>query len=351
MAAGMAATMLLVLVLLGAREGATRSVVAYTGQRGCDLWIAPRGTDNLIRSGSLLPAALQDLVRADPAVAAVEPLLRTFVTLEHEGRRLTVLAIGYRAASGLGGPPRMVSGRRPVEPDEIVLDRAAAHRLGARIGSTLLLHRERVRVSGITRDANLIGTQLAFGGHDEAEDLMGAWGHSSFLVVKLVEGAAPRAVAARLSGRLGTAAVFTRDEFVANNVREISAGFGPLLVLLVALGGAVSIALVALLAHAMVDERRGELALLLAIGAPVGALGRAVVARIAGVAATGAAAGGVLALGLSLLLDRALPSVELSHRPSDWTAAFTLCCVSAALASLAPVLRLRAVDPLEAFRP
>ncbi len=350
-AAGMAASALLVLVLLGAREGATRAIVGYAGQPGCDLWIAPRGTDNLIRSGSLLPSALQEVVRADPAVAAVEPLLRTFVILEHGGRRVTVLAIGYRTASGLGGPQRLIAGRAPTGPDEIVLDRAAAHRLAARAGSTLLLHREQVRVSGISRDTNLIGTQLAFGDHGEAEDLMGVWGRASFLTVKLVDGADPGATAARLASRLQDAAVFTRDEFVAHNVREISAGLGPLLALVVTLGVSVSTALVALLAHAMVDDRRPELALLLALGAPIATLGRAVIARTTGIAAAGALTACALAVALSFLLERALPTVELSLRPIDGLATLTLCCGSAALASISPVARLRRVDPLEAFRP
>jgi putative ABC transport system permease protein len=347
----MAASTLLLLVLLGARESVTRAIVAYTGQPGCDLWIAPRGTDNLIRSGSFLPASLGDAIRADPEVAAVEPLLRTFVAVEHGERRVTLLAIGYRSPAGLGGPPRVVAGRPPAHDDELVLDRAAAHRLGAVPGSTVLLNGVPMRVSGITRETNLIGTQLAFGDHDEAENVMGVWGRASFLVVRLVPGADPREVATRLAARLPTAAVFTRDAFVANNAREVAAGLGPLLLVLAGLGATVSVTLVALLAHAVVDDRRGDLALLLSLGTPVGALAWSVVARMTGVAAAGAVGGGVAALALSSFLDRAMPTVELAHRASDWGVALALCCTSAALAAVAPVRRLRNIDPLEAFRP
>ena len=50
---GVAATTLLVLVLVAAHRSLARGVHAYAGQPGIDLWVAPAGTDNLIRSSGL----------------------------------------------------------------------------------------------------------------------------------------------------------------------------------------------------------------------------------------------------------------------------------------------------------
>ena len=82
---GVAASTLLVLVQLSAYRSVTRGVEVYLGQSGVDLWVAPDGTDNLIRSSGLIePDSVEALARL-PYVAAADRVLRVFVAVSVDG--------------------------------------------------------------------------------------------------------------------------------------------------------------------------------------------------------------------------------------------------------------------------
>ncbi len=122
------------------------------------------------------------------------------------------------------------------------------------------------------------------------------------------------------------------------------------LALLVTLGLAVAAVLVSLLAQALVEERREDVAVLLALGAGPRAIGRALIGAVGRLVAGGAAAGGVLASLLAYALDRWAPSVDLSPRPDDALLTLLLFVAAGAAGAALPLARLRSVDPLEAFR-
>jgi putative ABC transport system permease protein len=352
---GIATASLLVVALTAAYRGATAGVVAYVGQQGFDLWVAPRGIDNLVRSAGQLAPGAEAIVRALPGVAEVGPILRTFAMVEAgpeaRRRRLTMLAIGYRCPDGLGGPPQVVAGRRPAARDEVVIDRAAAYRLGIGPGGALDVAGDAMRIVGITRRTNLLATQFAFGDYGATEDALGAFERPSFLVVRLSPGAKAANVAQAIVAALPRASVFGRADFVRNNVREIASGILPMLVLVSGLGMAVAVALVALLAQGLAEDRRGDVAVLFALGAPARTVAAGVLVHVEKVVLLGAGAGALAAWVLALAMERLVPTVELAWRAADLVLAPMVFGAASAIAALGPVMRLRRIDPLEAFRP
>lgn len=354
-AGGVAGASLLLLVLLAAWRSATASAAAWPGQVGCDIWLTARGSDNFVRAGGFIASALADQALSVPGVAAAAPVLRTFVSLEagQSGRagQLTALLLGYRGPYGLGGPPALAAGRSVERFGEIVLDRAAAHRLEVRLGDTVRAAGEPVKVVGLSRGTNLLGTQLAFGDLGEVGERMGAWERASFIAVRLAPGASVERVARSLAAKFPQVDVLTQTVFVANARREVAAGIVPLLVVLAALGAAVAAALVALLAQGLVEERHVDVAVLFALGTSLPRLARAAVAEVGKAVLLGSIAGAVAASVLGVLLDRLLPTVELIFRPADVAAALVLLASVGILGALGPVLRLGRIDPLEAFRP
>lgn len=363
--AGIAGTTLLVLVLLAAHRSLSAGVNAYAGQPGIDLWVTPPGTDNLIRSSGFLPPSAEEEIRSLPGVAAADPLLRSFVTVSLRGARdrsgkeggsmddarLTMLAVGYAAPAGLGGPPSIASGRAPRRENEVVLDRAAAHRLGVTPGDTILVNDRATAVSGLSRGTNLLATQFLFGAIDDARSARQLPGRSSFLAVRLASGADPAAVASRMRKRMPGVGVYDRRTFVDNNLREVASGVRPLLALIAALGLAVATVLVLLLVQGVVEDRRADIAVLLALGAGASSIGIGVVGRAALQVLVGGVTGGILAIGLGQVLDRTMPSVELSHTAGGFLLVLALFLVAGSAAAALPVLRVRRIDPLEAFRP
>lgn len=364
---GVAATTVLVLVLFAAHRSLASGVNAYAGQPQIDLWVAPAGTDNLIRSSALLPAGADTAIASLPGVAAADPLLRSFASVSvtplgdgeelsgderssRAGRRLTLLSIGYAAPARLGGPPALAEGRVPHQRAEVALDRAAAHRLRVGVGDTVRVNGRAAEVVGLTRHTNLLATQFLFSEIEEAREASALPGRASFVAVRVAPGESPAGVAQAINARFPELDVFDREAFIANNIREVASGLLPLLGLIAGLGISVAAVLVVLLVQGLVEDRRTDIAVLLALGAGAGSIGLGIIARAGFLVSVGGAVGAVLALGLRVVLDRFVPSIELTYTAVEFVLVLAVFLAAGTIAAALPVLRLRRIDPLEAFR-
>jgi putative ABC transport system permease protein len=348
---GVAASTLLVLVLLAGYRGVEAGVRAYAGQPAIDLWVAPRGTDNMVRSSALLPFSTIASVASVDGVADASPILRGFVAVESGEARINLLAVGYPGPDGMGGPPIVVDGRRPRGPDEVSLDRAAAYRLAVRLHDSVTIGGSPFRVVGLTSGTNLIATSFVFLDSSAIERATGVSGFVSFVVVKLDGSASAEAVAADIEARHERLSVYPRDAWVANNLMEVTRGFRPLQVLMVSIGVIAATVLVALLALGAVDDRRHDIAVLFALGAQAGTVGAAILWQAARLALFGVIAGATGTAVLVLVLRRMLPTVELTASWGDLLGVLGVFGVATLLATLLPFWRLRRIDPAEAFRP
>lgn len=356
-AGGIAVCTVLVLALQAAHHSVAASVRAYLARPGMDLWVAPPGEDNFMRSSALLPTALADSLRSLPGVAAADPVARGYITVKSGRgraptvRRLALIGVGYAAPDGLGGPPALVAGRAPRRRNDIALDRAAAWRLGIGLGDTAWVGGRAAVVTGLSTGTNLLATHLAFANLGAIAGLSGIRGQASFIVVRLGAAHEPTAVAERIRGRFPDYSVYGRDEFLAANLREIGAGFMPLLSLVGLLGVAAAASLVALLSHAIVEQSRGEIAVLLALGAPAHGLAGVLVGEALALVTLGFLSGLAVAAALGETMERWWPVIPFPVDLRSAVGALALFAASGVVAALLPLLQLRRIDPLEAFRP
>lgn len=339
------------ILLLGATYRTVSSgIVDYAGQAEVDLWVAPRGTDNLVRSSAVLPHQLARDIDQMEGVAATAPLIRSFVTAQTDQARITLLAVGYPGPDGLGGPRSLQDGQPPSRPGQLTLDRASAFRLGVQTRDSVEVNGQPFRVVGITRRTNLMATQFAFMDASQAEHASGFKDRVSFVAVKLAPATDATATAAAIRERYDVD-VFDRDTWVANNLAEVSAGFRPMLAIVSSAGIIAAIVLVVLLVQSVVDDRRAEIAVLLAMGTPHRSISRAIVTYVAGLVAVGSFFGGLFGYALAVNFDRWLPTVEMEPALADILGGVALLTLVGVLAAIVPTLRLREIDPVEAFRP
>src|SRR5207249_12313428 len=102
---------------------------------------------------------------------------------------------------------------------------------------------------------------------------------------------------------------------------------------------------------AAVEERREDLAVLLALGADARALTGAVIREAVTLAAVGAMLGSAAGLVLRVVLDHVLPVIPLAFRVTDAARILLVFAAAGIGAAAIPAARLRRIDPLEAFRP
>ena len=352
---GVATSSLLVLVLFAAFRNPAAALTAYATQPGLDVWVTPAGTDNFVRTSGFLPAGLVDDVRAIDGVAATDPLVRIFVRAvpldpgPREDRGVMLLAVGYRVPDGLGGPPSFLTGRAPRGNGEVAVDRAAAFRLDVTLGDTLLVNGVEVRVVGLTQGTNLLITQLLFFDVAVAESTSGLEDQVSFVAVSS-KTADSQSLVRRIKEEFPGVNVMSTGAFVRNSVRESASGFEPVLALIAVLGLLAAAVLIALLLQGLVEDRRAEIAVLAAMGMSANRIGADIVLNASMLVGAGVVIGGGSSLGLQVALDRALPTVQLTFMPADVAITLGAFFLAGVVGALLPVLRLSAIEPIEAFQ-
>ncbi|MGH9264217.1 MAG: ABC transporter permease [Acidimicrobiales bacterium] len=275
-----------------------------------------RGPD--IEGRSLVPSALADRLRGVPGVAAAEPSI--------EGYGQLIGADGQ--AVGGNGPPRLagnwitdpelnpyklVEGRAPRSPEEVVLNRGAAQAGELAVGDTTIVQTPepvRVTVVGIATFGNDDGlgatTFTAFTLAGAETHVTKQPGMASSIVVRAAPGVDQGDLAIRLRTVVGEGVeVLTGAQFTAETTDEIGRQFLDLFTTLLTVFAGVALLVASFSIYntfsILVAQRSRESALLRALGAARSQIVTAVVAEAVLVGLVASAAGllgGVAIAGL-----------------------------------------------------
>jgi putative ABC transport system permease protein len=144
---GVAASLLLVLVLDGIFAGAVDRVTYYIRTSPADVFISQAGVRTMHMSASALPADTLGRVAQVPGVAWSAPIAFASGSVAGpQGRQLSYL-IGYDTRTGRGGPHALEAGRLPGT-GEAIIDEQAADRLGIGLGDRFTVMGMPVRAVG-----------------------------------------------------------------------------------------------------------------------------------------------------------------------------------------------------------
>jgi putative ABC transport system permease protein len=154
---GVAAALLLVLVLEGIFAGAMQQVTAYVRNSPADVFVAQEGARTMHMTQTALPPDTVESVAAVEGVAWAEGLRYTTSIVDAGDGQRTAYVFGYDA-DGRGGPARLSAGSSPGV-GEIVVDDVAAAELDIQLGDTVRVFGAEFRVSGLsTEGTNIVNT-------------------------------------------------------------------------------------------------------------------------------------------------------------------------------------------------
>jgi putative ABC transport system permease protein len=325
---GVAAALLLDMVMLA--TGMRTSFRALLLTRGYQLRVAPKGTlpfdsEALVEGAGALVAAL----RAHPRITAVSPSLGTSLMLA-DGALPSVFALGvepevqgdYALEAGRDLPPATASGAdgSPAVA-RAVASAAFLQRTGHRLGDTLTVARgvdAQLRSAARERRVVLAGSARFFYVPAETpvlalplatvRTLTGEAGADRVSLV--MAGVAPGDSATVEAVRAWIAAAFPRVQAISTEtairqVEERLSYFRQLAFVLGAVSLGIGALLVATLVTLSVNERRGEIAVLRALGTPRAG----VVAQVMAEGLLLSGAGIVLGVGLGLVTARGLNAI------------------------------------------
>lgn len=291
----------IVLIMNGIFAGNTADGVWLIENIDTDLWVVERDRGGPFNESSRLPEDVWKSVAATPGVAQASPFITYGVQREIHGKEQQYTIIGYDVFGGMGGPGRIVEGRRIERAHyEMVADKKLGVTLGERVklgiheytvvgltkgavdsgGNPLVylaladaqevLYQQDNRALEASRAGNLKRLESAGNTPDQARRLLPLVAANSdtinAVLVRLVPGSDPNLVAGNIRDWLYFN-VYTsgqeRELMLAGKLKKMTAILGLFRILLIV----VSIIIIALLIYVLTMEKIKAIATLKLMGA------------------------------------------------------------------------------------
>jgi putative ABC transport system permease protein len=338
------------LFLLAAYQGVADGSLDYI--RGCraDLWVLHANANNILRGQSVLLPRHAEAIAAVDGIESVSPILFLLSKVETRDGWASVYLAGYDPKAATGGPPVIVNGRELVSDDEIIIDRAFAAKWGYNIGDTIEIQDTHLRIVGVSDGTNAFVIQYAFVTLSRAHRLLGLVPIVSCFLVAVEDERAAMSVSDQIAERIPNVAVYTHDEFIANNTREMQMGFLPFIVIIAGISAVVLTTLLSLLLSISILEARPDFATIKIIGASRGFLPQLVTGQALTTALAGLVVGALIFGPLTAGVKLQAPEVSVKSSILQVLVVFVGVGIMSVVSALMAVRRLRKIYPLEAFR-
>jgi len=347
-AAGVALSVMLILVLNGFLSGVYRQATAYLDNSPGSVVVIQEGIRDFFASSSVLPPGAVESVRETEGVSQALGITSQFVIFELHDEKQGAQAVGYDPNSG-GGPWELSEGRGVWAEDEMVVDRALAKTHAILVGDELSIGERDFTVVGVSEGTSMWAAGLMFVRKDAAAELMGTPEATSLLLVTPEDGVTPATLRERLDDVPGTDALLKST--MANNDENLFArAFGGPLRLMVAIALLVGALVVGLVIYTATVERQKEYGVLKAVGARNRTLYLVVTTQALITAGLGAALGVGLAYGASWIIVALRPEFLVAIEPQAVGWALFVGIVMALLGAILPVRTIAKLAPAEVFR-
>lgn len=344
---GVAAALLLTLVLDAVLSGALERVTYYLRTSSAQVFVSQAGVRTMHMSSSVLPAETVQQVGAVPGAAWAAPIAFASGAIGGPGGRQLSYVIGYDTATGRGGPSALASGRPP-RVGEVVIDEVAADHLALAVGSTAAVLGQPLTVSGLSRSGTSITNTTAFIALEQFAALRGDT--VSYVLVGADAGTSPEDLAHRLAAQLPDLTVQTRGQFVASESRIVRDMSADLMALMNLLGFLIALAVIALGLLTSTLARLRDYAVLKAVGASTRRLAAAIAAQVGWTLALALILASAVAWLLTVLVPLVAPALTLSLTLGGVMKTAAGAAAAGLLAALLPLVRLARIDPATAFR-
>jgi putative ABC transport system permease protein len=344
---GVAASMVLVLVLDGVFAGSMRQVTAYMRNSPADVFVSQRDVRTMHMSESAIPAETVDAVLAVDGVAWAEPLHYTTDLLEGRDEARLSYVLGYDVATGRGGPQELTEGQPP-RTGEALIDEVIAGEIGLGIGYPITVLGESFRVSGLSTDGTNLVNTTAYITADDFARLRGE--DIAYVLVGAEQGVSADKLASRLEGSLPDLTVQTSSEFASEERSLVSDMAADIMQIMTIIGFVIALAVVGLTLFTATLAKVREYGVVKALGASPYRLATTVLAQAAWSVATGLAVAIAISLVLGAAVTALTPNVQVAIEPAAIVRATVGALLVGALAALMPLRRVLRVDPATAFR-
>jgi len=339
----------LILFLMSIYRGVEVGSMNYIRYNNADLWVLQEGVTNIMRGSSILLSAHGDALNRVEGVSSISPVLFVLGQAKANGHESTVEVVGYSPISRFGGPPKIISGRNVNSDGEIVLDRSFAAKCDIGVGDSIIIHRQKLRVVGISTGTNMFVIQYAFTTMEQARIILGYPSVVSCYLVKISNRVSALAIAKQISENDPGVDVYTTADFDKNNLIEMRAGFLPILWIISFISTFVLVAILTAILTMNITESRKNFAVLKALGSPPSFLPRYIRGQATILSVSGSLLSLLVFFPVSSLLERLVPELSMETSVQQVIILQIISLVIGFVSSVISGRRLRKIYSLEAF--
>jgi putative ABC transport system permease protein len=349
-AGGIAAALLVVLLLEAMFAGEAERIVAYVEKGGADVWVMQGGVAHMHMASSLMRRELAAAVTNVPGVAAATPILYVSTFLEAGGDQWFSYVVGLSSDALRGGPWAMTAGRNLPGPGEAVIPDVLAARARLTLGGTIDLLGRSFRVVGISSGTYSMANSITFVSYADLGELLSAPQAASYFLVESTGIVSSAELAERIRQAVPDLNAMSREALAASD-RRVALQMGvDIIAVMTWVGSLLAALIVAFTSYASTVRRRREFGIAKALGVGNAALYRSVLLQTALVCALGYATSLALVFALRPGIQRLVPEIALVYSPASVVRLALATLVVAALASLVPVRRIGSIEPGAVFR-
>lgn len=346
---GVAASLTLIFLLMGFRNGMFIAVTAYMDNMDADLIVAQSGAQGRFAS-SAIPAAIHETLSSLSGAVETEHTLVTDIIFTYDGMKMPAVLIGFNTETGIGGPWSLSEGQHVQNDGEIVLDTWLARRAGLHVGDGVDVLGRTYRITGLSRGtSSWLGAYL-FISRQDAEEVLQLAGIASFYLLRLPPGADVAVVKEAIEQQVAGVEVMTPVERAALDWKLLGTVLNMPINMMILIGVVTGVAVMGLTTYTAIIDRMREYGVLKAVGANGSWLRRLVITETL----YRAVLGFVLGTGLSYLTAELImflfPQFTITILPE--TIAFTglLAVAMTILAALLPIRQIMMIDPAVVFK-
>lgn len=345
--AGVAAALVLVLVLNGVFAGATRQVTAYIDGSPADVFVAQAGVRTMHMSVTALADDTLAKVRTVDGVAWAEPLRYTTGVVANGDRSIITYVFGYDTRAGAAGPRVLSSGSAPGN-GEAVVDESAAGELGVGVGDTVEILGTPLRVSGLSANGTNIVNTTVFLSSEQFSALRGPG--TNYVLAGARAGVGAGDLASRVAAAVPGATVQTKAEFSDQESRIVRDMATDIMSIMTVIGFLIALAVIALTLFTSTLAKMRDFGIIKALGGTGSRLASNVVAQAVWTIAFATAAAFLLSLGLGAAVSALTPNVRIVIEPASVARTAIGALAVGLIAAAIPLRRVVSVDPASVFR-
>lgn len=356
---GIALSVFLISLLLSLYRGWDEKVGKFVEDSNVDVWVGTTGANDFISAASLIPLdSAEDfeghLWIDDWSPIIVRPIVGTKVKFprdpDNPGDEMDLQLVGYDTQTGLGGPIKVVEGKEPPGPGEVIIDKALSSRYNIDVDDVISVGGTDWTIVGISEGGDFVASQTVFISLEQAQETLQMEGQATFLAVDLYETVDHEEFATGVATDYPGAVAFTRDAFAANTRELILGEILPILSIVLALAFVVGLAVSGLTIYTATIEKSREYGIIKAVGFKNRYLYRLVFEQSMVTGALGFTIGIGLTLLFGPLLGNRVPQFVTLILWYDVLGVFGATVLMSLFASYVPVRRLTAIDPVAVFR-